>query len=136
MKIKYPAAIETGDENTAYSVIVPDLPGCFSAGDTLEEAMENVQEAISLWIETVLDDGGKIPAPGSLSDHTKNPDYQGWTWVLIDIDSFLLDDSTERVNISVPKRILARIDKYASDKGETRSGFLVGSAMEKIMGTL
>ena len=45
MRIKtmlYAIAIEKGDEDTAYGVIVPDIPGCFSAGDTLEEAFENV----------------------------------------------------------------------------------------------
>lgn len=46
--MKFPIAIEPGDENTTFGVIVPDLPGCFSARDTLEEAFENASEAISL----------------------------------------------------------------------------------------
>ena len=37
-------------------VCVPDLPGCFSAGDTLDEAMENAKEAIELWLEVAIDD--------------------------------------------------------------------------------
>jgi predicted RNase H-like HicB family nuclease len=37
--MRYPVAIEPGDETTAYGVVVPDLPGCFSAGDTLDEAL-------------------------------------------------------------------------------------------------
>ena len=44
----YPIAIETGTSTEAYGVVVPDLPGCFSAGDTLDEAMENAKEAIEL----------------------------------------------------------------------------------------
>ncbi|MEW7983382.1 MAG: type II toxin-antitoxin system HicB family antitoxin [Candidatus Sedimenticola endophacoides] len=48
--------IEPGGENTAWGVVVPDLPGCFSAGDTLDEAIDNAKEAIELWLETVLDD--------------------------------------------------------------------------------
>jgi predicted RNase H-like HicB family nuclease len=55
MKLKYPIAIEPGDEQTAFGVVVPDLPGCFSAGDTLEEAIENSKEAIAAWIEITLD---------------------------------------------------------------------------------
>jgi predicted RNase H-like HicB family nuclease len=133
MKLKYPIAIEPGDDTTAFGVIVPDLPGCFSAGDTLDEAVENSKEAISLWIETVLDDNGTVPAPGSLREHSQNPEFAGCTWAVVEVDGALLDDKSERVNISMPKRILARIDRYASAHGETRSGFLVNAALERIV---
>lgn len=46
--MKFLIAIEPGSEHTAYGVTVPDLPGCFSAGDTLEEALDNTREAIAL----------------------------------------------------------------------------------------
>jgi HicB_like antitoxin of bacterial toxin-antitoxin system len=42
--MRYPIAVETGDAKHAYGVVVPDLPGCFSAGDTLDEALTNSQE--------------------------------------------------------------------------------------------
>jgi predicted RNase H-like HicB family nuclease len=133
MKLKYPIAIEPGDGTTACGVVVPDLPGCFSGGDTLDEAIDNSKEAIALWIETVLDDNGTIPAPGNLAEHVKNSEFSGWTWAVVEVDGTMLDDRSERVNISVPKRILARIDRYASAHGETRSGFLVNAAMERII---
>ena len=133
MKLKYPIAIETGGDDQAFGVAVPDLPGCFSAGDTLDEAIENSKEAITLWIETALDDDGTIPAPGLLADHTKNPEYTGWVWAVVEVDGALLDNQTERVNISVPRRILSRIDRYASAHGESRSGFLVNAALERIL---
>ncbi len=41
--MKYPIAIEPGDDKHAYGVVVPDLPGCFSGGDTLDEAMDNAR---------------------------------------------------------------------------------------------
>jgi predicted RNase H-like HicB family nuclease len=53
---------------------VPDLPGCFSAGDTLDKAIENAKESIELWLETVIDDGGEVPEPGSIAVHQANPD--------------------------------------------------------------
>ena len=133
MKLKYPIAIEPADEGHAFGVVVPDLPGCFSAGDTLDEAVENSREAIALWIETVLDDDATIPAPGRLADHVKNPEFSGWLWAVVEVDGALLDDQTERVNISMPRRILSRIDRYASAHGETRSGFLVNAALERIV---
>ena len=64
--MRYPIAIEIGSDDTAYGVVVPDLPGCFSAGDTLDEAMTNAEEAAVAWIETTLDAGGAVPSPSSL----------------------------------------------------------------------
>ena len=55
--MRYPVAIEPGTETEAFGVVVPDLPGCFSAGDTMEEAMTKAEEAIAAWIEIALDTG-------------------------------------------------------------------------------
>ncbi|MCX6344006.1 MAG: type II toxin-antitoxin system HicB family antitoxin [Armatimonadetes bacterium] len=48
---------------TNYSVYVPDLPGCVSTGKTIEEAEENVREAISLYMDVLRDEGKPIPEP-------------------------------------------------------------------------
>lgn len=128
----YPIAIEPGDANHAFGVVVPDLPGCFSTGDTLDEAMENAKEAVALWIETAIDNDQPIPKPSTVAALRKDPEYAGWVWALVEVDPALIDDKAERVNITVPRRILSRIDRYASSHGETRSGLLVRAALEKI----
>ena len=46
-----------------YSAYVPDLPVCFSVGDTLEETKENIKEAIELYLEEMKDTGKVIPEP-------------------------------------------------------------------------
>ncbi len=56
--MRYPIAIESGDETHAFGVVVPDLPGCFSAGDTLDEAIQMAKEAIELWLEVQIDESG------------------------------------------------------------------------------
>jgi len=43
-------------EDIGYTVYVPSLPGCISEGDSVEEALENIQEAIALYLEPVEDD--------------------------------------------------------------------------------
>nr|WP_303714885.1 type II toxin-antitoxin system HicB family antitoxin [Methanoculleus marisnigri] len=43
-------------EDGGYTVYVPSLPGCISEGDTREEALDNIREAIELYLETVEDD--------------------------------------------------------------------------------
>ena len=44
---------------------VPELPGCISDGDTPQQAVENVMDAISCWIEAAEEDGRPVPAPAS-----------------------------------------------------------------------
>lgn len=126
----YPIAIEAGTERTAYGVAVPDLPGCFSAGDTLDEALANAQEAILLWLEDVVTDGKAPPAASTLESLRRRKEYRGWTWALVSVDLSKLSTKAVRVNITVPDRLLAAIDTYAEKNGETRSGFLTRAAME------
>lgn len=128
--MRYPIAIEPGNETTAFGVIVPDLPGCFSAGDTLDEALAGAEEAAAAWLDATLDSGGAIPAPSSLDALRTNPDYDGWTFGVITLDPALLDDTTERVNITLPRRVLKRLDAMAKAAGESRSGFIAGMTLE------
>ena len=127
--MRYPIAIEPGDKRHAFGVVEPDLPGCFSAGDTLDAAIDNASEAIELWLETVIDDGGAIPGPRSVAEHQKNPEFAGWVWALVNIDLAQLSDKVERVNITLPARVLRRIDAAAKEAGESRSGFIARRVM-------
>ena len=129
--MRYPIAIEPGTETTAFGVVVPDLPGCFSAGDTLDEAMSGAEEAAAAWIDETLDAGGAIPAPSSLDSLRANKDFAGWTFGVITLDLALLDDSIERVNITLPKRVLKRLDALAKAAGESRSGFIAHLTLEE-----
>ena len=67
--MRYPIAIEPADDASAWGVVVPDLPGCFSAGDTLDEAIEQAREAIVLHLDGLLDDEEDIPPPRPVSKH-------------------------------------------------------------------
>lgn len=125
----YPIAIETGTGTEAYGVVVPDLPGCFSAGDTLDEAMDNAKEAIELWLEVAIDDGMAIPEPSALADHQRKREFKGWTWALITVDLASLSDKAERINITLPARVLRRIDQAAKEAGESRSGYIARRAL-------
>lgn len=60
---KYSMIISWSEEDQAYIVSVPELPGCMADGETPEEAVKNAQTIIKLWIETALEDGESIPAP-------------------------------------------------------------------------
>ncbi|MDO5679774.1 MAG: type II toxin-antitoxin system HicB family antitoxin [Pelistega sp.] len=128
--MKYPIVIEPGNEKTAWGVVVPDLPGCFSAADEgINQAIENAKEAIELWIEEALDNGESIPKPSSIDVYKDDPDYQGWIWAIVEINPDFFDDKIERVNITLPRRILARIDAKAKEAGESRSAYIAHMAL-------
>ncbi len=127
----FPIVIEIGSDTAAFGVVVPDLPGCFSAGDTLDEALANAEEAIAAWIDATLDAGDPIPSPSRLDALRANPDYEGWTVGVVSINPALLDDTTERVNITLPRRVLKRLDAMANAVGETRSGHIAQLTLEE-----
>ena len=127
--MRYPIAIEPATETTAFGVVVPDLPGCFSAGDSLDEAMTNAEEAAAAWIDATLDGGEIVPAPSSLAAIHGNPTYSGWIFGVIMVDPALLDDTVERVNITLPRRVLRRLDARARAAGESRSGYIASLAV-------
>ena len=65
--MRYAVVIEKGERN--YSAYVPDLPGCVSVGDTLEEAKAEIREAIEFHLEGMREDGLPIPKPSSWADY-------------------------------------------------------------------
>ena len=128
--MKYPIAIEIGGPKKSWGVVVPDLPGCFSAADSgIDEAIENAKEAIELWIEVALERRMEIPAPSLITDLQKKKEFKGWIWAIAEIDPALLSDEIERINITLPKRVLSRLDAKAKKAGETRSGFIAHLAL-------
>ena len=129
--MRYPIAIEAGTKTTAFGVIVPDLPGCFSAGDTLDEAMAGAEEAAAAWIDAALDSGLAIPGPSSLDVLRVNAEFADWAWGVITLDPALLDDTSERVNITLPRRVLKRLDAQARAAGESRSAHIAQLTLEE-----
>lgn len=129
----YPIAIEPGDETHAYGVVVPDLPGCFSAGDTLAEAYAHAKEAIESHLAALIDEGMNVPDQRPLSDHRSNPEYAHWLWGVVEVADIPAMKKTVRLNISLPEGLLRDIDAHAKSMHLTRSGFLAQAAL-KAMG--
>ena len=127
--MRYPIAIEPASDSTAYGVTIPDLPGCFSAGDTLDEALDNAEQAALLWIDAALDAGQVIPKPSSIEAIRNDAAYADWLFGLVTVDPAQLDDTIERVNITLPRRVLHRLDTKAREAGETRSGYIARMAI-------
>ncbi|HEB29738.1 hypothetical protein LCGC14_2492780 [marine sediment metagenome] len=129
--MKYPIIVHKDPESN-FGVTVPDFPGCFSAGDTMEEALQNTEEAILTHIEGLLLDNDPIPSPSSIEELLKRNNDVSAIWGVVSIDLNKLSERTKRVNITIPEKLLSKIDAYAEKEGETRSGLLVTATLEYI----
>ena len=83
--MNYPVCIHKEPESD-YGVVVPDLPGCVTAGRTIDEALEMAREAIELHIEGLIEEGLAVPRPGAIEVHSADPDYAEGTWGLVDVN--------------------------------------------------
>ncbi|RDI05882.1 type II toxin-antitoxin system HicB family antitoxin [Pseudomonas sp. URIL14HWK12:I7] len=128
----YPIAISMGDDKHAWGVEVPDIPGCFSAGDDLDEAMAMAREAIEGHFEVLAEDGSPIPSANTVTLHAANPAYAGCTWALVDVDVTKYLGKAQKLNITLPGYLLNRIDEYVLHHPEekSRSGFLASAALK------
>ena len=90
----------------------------------------NAEEAILTHIEGLLMDEEIVPPPSSIEELKKTFNNPSYIWILCDIDMNKLSENIKRINITIPEKLLSKIDSYASTKGETRSGFLAHAAVE------
>lgn len=92
--MKFTVVLHT-DDGQRYGVTVPDLPGCFSCGDTLDDALESV-------LETLLEDGGELLVRQPIGAHQACADYAGGVWAVVDPPVEKYFGPAEKINITVP----------------------------------
>lgn len=114
------------DADSDYGVSFPDLPGCITAGSTLDEARATAVEALALHLEGLSEDGEAAPEPSSLETIMADASCRDGVAVLIDAPTPAI--KSVRVNITLPADILDEIDRRAEAEGFTRSGFLAQAA--------
>lgn len=83
--MNFPVAIHK-DRDSCYGVSVPDLPGCISAGSTIDEAMLMAREAIALHLEGMHEDGLELPTPSDVEALRNDPDYADAIWAIVSVD--------------------------------------------------
>lgn len=117
------------DADSDYGVTVPDLPGCFSAGSSIEDAILMATEAVQGHLGVLVDSGEPMPVAKPIEIHRKNPDYKGavlWSVVDVDLTKF---QQVERINVTIPRYVLQKIDSYAQKRGVSRSQLLAEGAL-------
>ena len=123
----FPAIIEKSSDG--YGVFFPNLPGCTSAGATVQEAALNAEEALQAHIDLSVEHGDTIPEPSTLDQITVGPDVVESARILVRADP---PGRTVRVNITIPEDLLAAVDRYAVRTGYSRSGLLAQAVRERM----
>lgn len=118
------------DTDSDYGVSFPDFPGVISAGKNLDEARAMAEEALSFHIDGLLEDGEAIPEPSSLEEVMSDPDNRDGVAILVAVKTEAA--KSVRVNVTLPEDILTQIDKFAKERGLSRSSFLAQAAKKAI----
>ena len=122
--MKHYFAVVHKDADSAFGVTFPDLPGCFSAADDLEDVTANASEALDLFFE---DAAPVMPMPIEDARRIAAEDLAAGAF-LVAVPLLSRDTTSTRVNISLERGVLADIDTAAAARRLTRSGFIAQAA--------
>ena len=117
-------------EADTYGVMIPDLPGCISAGDSVDDALRNAAEALAFHVAGLIEDGDQVPEPRSLEEiRAAGEDWIDWEGATVAVVPLLPPPEIyQQVKVKLPKRLLAEIDAVSRD----RSSFLERAARESL----
>ena len=126
---KYIALFEYEEGKNGYSVVFPDLPGCFSAGDDFDETYRMAHEALAFHLEGLALEGMPIPKPRTLEKiKLEWEEWEEWEkeypFLVVPITVFPATEKSVRVNVMIPEITLHRIDAVSKN----RSAFLANAA--------
>ncbi len=128
--MRYYHAVVHKDEDSAFGVQFPDLPGCFSAADKIEDVIPNAIEALSLWFE----DEDEVEASPVEAIHARATADLAEGAFLVMVPWIGRNSKPARVNISLDRAMLDAIDTAAGMRRLTRSAFLAEAARNEIEG--
>ncbi|MEL7067126.1 MAG: type II toxin-antitoxin system HicB family antitoxin [Cyanobacteria bacterium J06581_3] len=96
--MRYPVVLHN-DPNSDYGVTIPDLPGCFSAGASIDEALESAVEAAECHVEGLLTDSEDIPLPAAIESHQEDSSFSDGIWAFIDVNLSKLSGEVRRMKL-------------------------------------
>jgi predicted RNase H-like HicB family nuclease len=122
-----------------YGIVVPDLPGCTAAGETISDVVADAIGAVREWILDAREDGEAIPQPRDMAALRANGRVaealrEGAAFIVIPV---LIDSGRPaKANLSLDSGLLEAIDEAAKASGLTRSRVIATAAREKIQHTV
>lgn len=130
--MRYFTALVHHEENSAFGVTFPDLPGCFAAADTWDVISAATAEALDLWFEDMPD-----VSPAPMDEVRQRADVEeaiASGAIVMAVPYIPADSALERVNVSFERGLLRAIDQTAKARQMTRSSFLASAARRELTG--
>ena len=110
----------------------PDLPGCFSDGDTIDDLMKNAADAMESWLEANVERGYGMPEASNAETLKKKMDECDDPVLFIVPVTGYLSDTPVRINITSTESKIAEITAFAKKVGRTRSELMVDATLEYV----
>jgi predicted RNase H-like HicB family nuclease len=115
----YPAVLERGARQT-FGAWFPDFPGCVAGGRSQEEAIQRAEARLASAVDEMFEQGRPLPDPTPVERIALPKGCDLVAYFIVGVDP---PDPSERVNVYLPKSLIARIDRRAAELGMTRSSF-------------
>ncbi|HBX2738440.1 TPA: type II toxin-antitoxin system HicB family antitoxin [Klebsiella pneumoniae] len=131
--MKFPVYINQA-ENGDFSGFVPDVVGCYFAGDSIDDAIIDAKNSLETYFEYISEKGVELPKANTVNDHFNDDGCTGGSWAYVDIDLTKFEGKIVKLNITLPKFLLERIDSFVAKHGEygSRSGFIAELARKEL----
>lgn len=130
-KRTYCMFVHKGDKS-GYWCEFPDLPGCMTDGDNLEELTKNAADALESWMDATIDNGGSLPAASDVAAlASKAAECDEPVLFVMPVTGYL-NDAPVRINITSTEAKIAEITAFAKRVRRTRSELMVDATLEYI----
>ena len=115
----YPAVLERGPKGT-FGAWFPDFPGCVAGGRSQEEAIERAENALAQAVDALAEHDRPLPEPTPIARIVPPKGCDLVAYFIVGVDP---PDPSERVNVYLPKSLIGRVDRRATELGMSRSSF-------------
>ena len=132
MKLVYPAIFKK--EELGYSVVIPDLLGCCTQGDTLEEAIEMAEDAALGWLLTTLEENEEIPKASDINDIELENKDEFASLLLLDLSSYSEKYSSRKSvkkTLTIPFWLNERAERLKINFSKTLQDALIFKIIKK-----
>ncbi len=132
MKLVYPAIFKK--EELGYSVVIPDLLGCCTQGDTLEEAIEMAEDAALGWLLTTLEENEEIPNASNINDIKLEDEDEFVSLLLLDLSSYSEKYSSRKSvkkTLTIPYWLNERAERLKINFSKTLQDALIFKIIKK-----
>jgi len=134
--MKFPIYLHKA-ESGSFSGFVPDIVGCYFAGESIDDAIADAYSAIDAHLEYQAEKGQTLPEAKKIGAHIDDKDCQGGYWAFVEIDLSKYDGKAIKLNITLPQNLLMKIDSYVEmhQQFASRSGFIAELARRELQKT-